>query len=470
MPFPTTAVLDNFNRSNVGPPPSASWSQAFSGIFGQFKVVSNRAAVNSILNGYAENYYNVADYGGDCEAYVTLVTKPANATIFGLGLRMVDLVGAANPEGYMLFLSALSGTDTLQIDRIDNGVRTLLGTTVTQEISNGDSIGIRAIGSNLTCWYKASGGSWALLFSRTDATYSAAGRIEIITTSAATVLDDFGGGTYIPIAVTGGAVTPAVGSGASAYTPAPSGTTYTLAGGAVTVTTGTGAAAEVYALAGTSTSALTGSGIGASIHELSGAAVSAVAGAGAASQVYTLAGLSVSVTTGSGASEYITPGGTTYALAGSGYTTTTGAGTAQMEYQTTGGGDSALTASGTGAMTYSLPGTAIATVQGAGSPIMAYTLAGDAAALFAGMGEVMLVYPMTGGAVTELAGAGVGQYFNGAILTPPERRFSVSSESRQVGIASDARQIGVASDPRLQDVDREVRLATIAEEVRVYGG
>ena len=192
MAFPTTGILDNFNRSNTGPPPSASWSSMWSGSFGQFEVASNQCAVDGLINGYAANYWNVATYGADAEAYATIVTKPANGTSFLIIVRGQNLA-VATPDGYILDIGIASGTDVIYLKRLDDGVIANLDST-SQEISAGDSVGISAVGNVVKAWHKPAAGSWTEKLSVTDSTYSSAGHIAILTTSAATVIDDFGGG------------------------------------------------------------------------------------------------------------------------------------------------------------------------------------------------------------------------------------------------------------------------------------
>ncbi len=460
MSFPTTGILDNFNRANVGPPPSASWSQAFSGVFGQFKVVSNRAAVNSLVSGYAENYYNAASYGGDCEAYVTIVTKPANTTIFGLGIRMVDLVGAVNPDGYMLFLSALSGTDTLQIDRIDNGVRNILGTAVSQEVSNGDAIGIRAIGSALTCWYKASGGSWTQLFSRTDATYSAAGRIEIITTSAATVLDDFGGGTYVPYTL-------ALGTGSHA-----------LSGQAVTLK-----AARVLPLAQASF-VHSGQAVALKVsrtlalahgtHTLTGQAVGILAQRALplANGAYALAGQDVTLTkTGNAAQHYtMTLANGAYSLTGQSANLTTarllalGHGAYTLTGQAVG-----MQAARTMALAhggYSLSGQTMAILQGRKLSIDhgGYTLTGETMAL-----RVARMFTLSHGNYI-LTGQDIDlSHFGGIVTTPLERKRIIEAESRKTTITAESRTHAIEAETRLQTIGADPRTFAVEAENRIIG-
>lgn len=90
MPFPVTSVLDNFNRSAVGPPPSASWTTGLGRSWG-FKVNASNQMVAEATTGNEEyaQYYNVATYGPNCEVYITLAAVDSNANAgFALLLRL----------------------------------------------------------------------------------------------------------------------------------------------------------------------------------------------------------------------------------------------------------------------------------------------------------------------------------------------------------------------------------------------
>lgn len=194
MAFPTTGVLDNFNRSDVGPPPSASWGAMYSGLIGQFEVYSNQARVDALGYGFAGNYWNPATYT-DCEAHAVIATKPTANTV-QLWVRTADATGNT-PDAYSVVLNAEGGTDIMFINRVDNGVATQLGASFSQEVSNGDSIGIECTGTTISAYYKAAAGSWTSLGSRTDSTYSAAGYLLVLADDAYIVFDDFGGGTIV---------------------------------------------------------------------------------------------------------------------------------------------------------------------------------------------------------------------------------------------------------------------------------
>lgn len=194
MVFPTTSILDDFNRANEGPPPSASWSQGWSGLLGEWQVTGNQCTANITL-GFCENYWNTS-FNADMEAYATMATRPADGESFSLFVRVVD-IGGVNPDGYNIrFVRDDADSDTLEILRVDDGSGATLGAVVNQDLSDGDSIGIRAIGDRFEAWINT-GAGWTKLFDRTDGTYSAGGVIDLITSSATTVVDDFGGGNYV---------------------------------------------------------------------------------------------------------------------------------------------------------------------------------------------------------------------------------------------------------------------------------
>jgi hypothetical protein len=184
---PSTAVLDNFNRSNEGPPPSANWSRGYMNLLGQWEVSGNQATVDSLTNGAAHNYWNVGTFG-DSEVHAKITTLPTSGSV-GMTLRMVDL-GGLTPDGYILGIDS----DGCAIRRYDDGTSSVLA-SFGFAVSAGDSFGLSAVGSTLTAYYKSGAGEWTALGSVTDDTYSTAGYISLATDNADVVVDDFGGGT-----------------------------------------------------------------------------------------------------------------------------------------------------------------------------------------------------------------------------------------------------------------------------------
>ena len=181
MAFPTTPLLDNFNRTDEGPPPSANWDNDGLG-GGQFKVSSNTC----VTDGVAGYYYNIWNQysGADCEGYIKITTKPVLSAWAAVFIRIQADAG----DAYGILATTEAGTDTIQIiEAVDFSTTPLA--TYNQEISNGDIIGIRCVGTTITAFYNG-----VELGSVTDATY-ATGRVGIATIDPLAVLDDFGGGT-----------------------------------------------------------------------------------------------------------------------------------------------------------------------------------------------------------------------------------------------------------------------------------
>jgi hypothetical protein len=192
MPFPSTGILDNFNRADESP--ATGWTH----LFNSFAIVSNQlasAVVASVLS-----YYSASTYGPDCEGYYTVATKPPVGGSTAVLARLVDVGTAFTADGYLVKFDNVTGgaNDVWAIQRVDNGAATTLGATFTQEVSNGDAIGIECIGSSISALYKPSGGSWTTLATRTDSTYTAAGYLGASSVSdTSNRIEDFGGGTRV---------------------------------------------------------------------------------------------------------------------------------------------------------------------------------------------------------------------------------------------------------------------------------
>ncbi len=196
MAFPTTAVLDNFNRTENPLSDGGKWT---GGTWGSTGVLATNGT-QVYYTGTSSNpqyYRNDQTYGPDCEVYCTVAVKPGSNSGFGWLHARIQQVGSAAADGYVIrIVEVVAGTDTVEIYRLDNGSFTLLGSAFSQELAAGDSVGFEAVGSTLSVYYKASAGSWTSLGSRTDTTYASAGYIGIGgATNTAFRLDDFGGGT-----------------------------------------------------------------------------------------------------------------------------------------------------------------------------------------------------------------------------------------------------------------------------------
>lgn len=174
MADPSGRLLDDFNRASLG----ANWTTGI--------LTSDGLTINASTTlvwagaGYRSGaYWNVVDFGPNVCVIVDVSTAPGTDNDgFGLYLRLVQL-GTSTVDGYAVNIDLFSGVFTWTPQRLDNGAATQLGATVAQAVVAGDQIALMMVGSELTGWRKASGGSWSQVFTRTDATYAAAGKIGV---------------------------------------------------------------------------------------------------------------------------------------------------------------------------------------------------------------------------------------------------------------------------------------------------
>lgn len=192
MPFPTTGILDDFNRANESPV-GGNWSSIIDDDdFNGLQLVSN-ALTTSFQGDNASSYWNAANFGPDCEAYITLSNTAGGQR--RLYLRVAN-IASASITGYFASIDQSGFYELYRSDADDSPFFLASGTTA---FSAGDKFGIQAVGSTISAYlYQA--GTWNQVMSVGDATYSNAGRIGVrMTSTEATqpIIDDFGGGTYV---------------------------------------------------------------------------------------------------------------------------------------------------------------------------------------------------------------------------------------------------------------------------------
>ncbi len=194
--FPTNGVLDDFNRSNTGPPPSASWSNYLNGLSVYNNTVVRGSGSENI------SYWN-EDMGLDQEAYFTF--NGAAGVSMGVVLKFDPSAGT----GYIIFY--YSGNGNVYIGKLtDSSTATIYSRCVNGSatctrldyfsagsFAAGDSLGAHIDAAGHIAVYKESGGTWTEVGNVTDGTY-AVGKIGLQITSNSTVAgalaDDFGGG------------------------------------------------------------------------------------------------------------------------------------------------------------------------------------------------------------------------------------------------------------------------------------
>lgn len=188
-----TSILDDFNRTNSNAL-GANWTEGLGwGNSTDLRINSNQLD-NDVTN-TSDAYWNVSSPGPDVEVYATIATLPGNG-------QWVDLVArattGASGDGYMVEIYNNGGTYEIYLIRVDNTSGTILGSVVSTGFSAGDGLGMRIVGNTLTAWRRQSGVWSTVGTSRTDSTYTAAGRLGVVISGATADIDDFGGGTYSP--------------------------------------------------------------------------------------------------------------------------------------------------------------------------------------------------------------------------------------------------------------------------------
>lgn len=203
MAFPTTGVLDDFNRANVGPPPSANWT---SSVGSGHKVASN-VMVGQATGAQRGSYWSAASFGGAQEAYGQVTVKLNNNNDMSFELRISS--PGASQSCYRVTMWQRTGNDEFNAYRVVSGTQTGIGSTYVPgvEFAANDWWGARVYaisgGTRIEVYHKPSAGSWGLLTYWDDLSSpinASGGYIGVKNwQSAATSmgLNDFGGGTVV---------------------------------------------------------------------------------------------------------------------------------------------------------------------------------------------------------------------------------------------------------------------------------
>lgn len=198
MTFPTTSIIDNFNRadsSGLG----ANWtSGVYDAANSPFGISSNQCAVDPTFE-WSEDYYSASTFGADQEIWFTVATLPSNLTKEIYLMLQIQTTGIGISSQVDFYELDFYNNGTVAIFRCDDGAFTMLGSTVTGvTLSTGDSLGFQKVGSTLKGFRKPAAGSWTEIISRTDSTYNTTSYIGMgVQESNTARLDNLGGGDYV---------------------------------------------------------------------------------------------------------------------------------------------------------------------------------------------------------------------------------------------------------------------------------
>ena len=149
--------------------------------------ISNQVGASTNLTGTNYSYYNVADYGPDFEAYVTLATLDGSQ-LLSLVVRIQSPGGTNQWDGYRISAT----TTTVTISRVTNNSTVSALVQQTQSWSAGDKLGVRCTSDGaISAYRQASGGSdWTLLCTAIDNTFGTTGKIGLGVANTTARIDD----------------------------------------------------------------------------------------------------------------------------------------------------------------------------------------------------------------------------------------------------------------------------------------
>jgi hypothetical protein len=187
--FPEPGVIDNFNRANEGPPPSSAWVDQF--VMG---VVGNEgAARQASTNNYDAPAVWRTVFPANQESYVEIVTRQDDTMVQTVLARYQD---ASNYVAIATSRDDGAG-DTISIGEVVSGAGATIGGPYTIIYQDGDSIGIRCVGTTIEAWYKPVAGAWGQLGIGTTTLPPAPGYVGLVVYGTTTRLSGFGGGAYV---------------------------------------------------------------------------------------------------------------------------------------------------------------------------------------------------------------------------------------------------------------------------------
>lgn len=203
MPFPTTSILDNFNRANEGPPPGANWIDDVIDGYPGLRLISNAVQLQAGDSGADESFWN-ASIGPDLEIYITINSVSVNCS-FQIHARL-NVTNPFTRTGY--YLNVVPGiTGGWLFYRRDTGFSDVILASGSETFAIGDKAGFSIVGSAITI-YRYTSGAWSQIGTASDGAYSGSGYLSLLMSDLIAAdefsLDDFGGGTL------GGGPTPPV--------------------------------------------------------------------------------------------------------------------------------------------------------------------------------------------------------------------------------------------------------------------
>lgn len=193
--YPTTILLDDFNRANESPLSAAGmWTASVDG------TAAPNLDTNAVVGPTNGTFYTMrtdASYNADQEAYMSIpILPPATGRLCSLFLRLQAAnIGTSTFTGYQFQCQESSGSFACRIYYQSAGSATQIVIT-TISLAAGDKIGAQAQGSKLR-FLKYSSGSWRVFLQATHASISTGGFVGFCVQGNVVKIDDFSGGNLV---------------------------------------------------------------------------------------------------------------------------------------------------------------------------------------------------------------------------------------------------------------------------------
>jgi hypothetical protein len=197
MAFPTTPILDDFNRTDGDP--GANWIRAMVPAASPPQIESNRIK-NLTADTTDSGMYWIPTRYIDSEIYITVPVLPSPSTEqFNLNWRTLNAARSGPPaastndwSGYRIIVIA---DGTVRVQKYDGTTLTQIGSDIASTCAAGDSFGAKMVGTRITVWRKPAAGVWGQIgVTLYDSTYPQSGYLALQMDEATCRLDDFGGG------------------------------------------------------------------------------------------------------------------------------------------------------------------------------------------------------------------------------------------------------------------------------------
>lgn len=181
--FPSTGILDNFNRGNN--PVGANWY-----VYEGTLTVDNNRVRGNTAGDYSSGVWVASIDPGwtDCEVFAQILT----GYYYSLDWRVSEN-GAYTA---VIVRNDGAGNDVINIYKFSATYPEgeLIGATIVQEIAPGDGVGIRMVGTLIEVFYWNQT-SWSKIAERTDSHITGPGAIGLGTRLTTYYMDNFGGGS-----------------------------------------------------------------------------------------------------------------------------------------------------------------------------------------------------------------------------------------------------------------------------------